>query len=217
MKRLRVRSMAVPTNRRQRGFLSSKQAFVLLVLIFLTPTFVALVMHNVGNGWQPQGTTNRGQLIHPARPLELQQDLLYGDRPVNDYLLGKWTLVYLATAECGEDCRHSLYKMRQSRLAQNENIKRVQRLLIMGSTAVPAELAEFLATEHPKMDFVTLTTEQFDQLSGFFSIDDIPPGEAGRVYIIDPLGNLMMYYPPEADPRGLLKDLQKLLKYSRIG
>jgi hypothetical protein len=209
--------MAAPIYSRQRGFLSSKQAFVLLVLIFLTPTFVALVMHNVGEGWQPQGTTNRGQLIHPARPLELSQDLLYDDRPINDYLRGNWTLVYLTSAECGEACRHNLYKMRQARLAQNEQIRRVQRLLVMGTTQVPEELTAFLAAEHPRMDFVTLATEQFDHLSGFFSIDDTPVGEAGRVYIVDPLGNLMMYYPPEADPRGLLKDLQKLLKYSRIG
>ena len=217
MKRLRVRSMAAPTNSRQRGFLSSKQVFVLLVLIFLMPTFVALVMHNVGEGWQPEGTTNRGQLIHPARPLELPQDLLYGDRPINDYLLGKWTLVYLAATECGEACRHNLYKMRQARLAQNEQIKRVQRLLVMGNVEVSDELSGFLTTEHPRMDFVTLAAEQFDHLAGFFSIDDTPVGEAGRIYIVDPLGNLMMYYPPEADPRGLLKDLQKLLKYSRIG
>ena len=217
MKRLRVRSMVAPIQRRQRGFLSSKQAIVLLVLIFLTPTFVALVMHNVGDGWQPEGTTNRGQLIHPARPLELPQDLLYGDRPINDYLRGKWTLVYLTATECGDACRHNLYKMRQARLAQNENIRRVQRLLVMGNVEVSDELSGFLTTEHPKMDFVTLKSERFEQLSGFFSIDDTPVGEAARVYIVDPLGNLMMYYPPEADPRGLLKDLQKLLKYSRIG
>jgi hypothetical protein len=40
---------------------------------------------------------------------------------------------------------------------------------------------------------------------------------AGRVYFIDPLGNLMMYYRPDADPGGMLKDLRKLLKYSKIG
>ncbi len=217
MKRYTMHLKRTVANRRQRGFLSSKQALVLLALIFLTPTFVALVMHNVGEGWQPQGSTNHGQLINPARPLELSPDLAYGDTTLNDYLRGKWTLVYLASTECGEACRHNLYKMRQARLAQNEQIKRVQRLLVMGSTVVPEELSTFLATEHPKMDFVTLGAEQFGQLSGLFNLDEIPAGEAGRVYIVDPLGNLMMYYLPEADPRGLLKDLQKLLKYSRIG
>ena len=217
MKQYTKQSKTTAASRRQRGFLSSRQAFVLLALIFLAPTFVALVMHNVGDGWQPEGSTNHGNLIHPARPLELPPDLAHGEGSLNDYLHGKWTLVYLASAECGEACRHNLYKMRQARLAQNEQIKRVQRLLVMGSTAVPEELSAFLTAEHPRMDFVTLGAEPFGHLSGMFRIDELSAGEAGRIYIVDPLGNLMMYYPPDADPRGLLKDLQKLLKYSRIG
>ena len=75
MKRYRFRSKLFTAITRQRGFLSSRQAFVLLALIFLAPTFVAWVMHNVGDGWQPEGSTNRGLLVHPARPLELPQEL----------------------------------------------------------------------------------------------------------------------------------------------
>ena len=202
---------------RQQGFLTTRQAIVLLVLIFLTPTFVALVMHKAGDGWQPQGTTNRGALVHPARLLELPKDLVYGERPVTDYLQGKWTLVYIGADDCGDVCRNNLYKMRQARTAQNENMKRVQRLFVLGEGEVSQELADFLASEHPRMDMLTLLPAQLEQLSGFFSIDDTPVRAAARIYIVDPLGNLMMYYPPEADPRGLLRDLQKLLKYSRIG
>jgi len=57
---------------RQRGFLSSRQAMVALGLLFMTPAFVAWVMHNSSEeGWRPEGTTNRGMLVHPARPLTL--------------------------------------------------------------------------------------------------------------------------------------------------
>jgi len=37
------------------------------------------------------------------------------------------------------------------------------------------------------------------------------------IYLVDPLGNLMMRYPRDPDPAKLLKDLQRLLRYSRIG
>ena len=67
------------------------------------------------------------------------------------------------------------------------------------------------------MDTVALSADQLRQLVGFFRIDDTPILDAGRVYIVDPLGNLMMYYRPDADAGGLLKDLRKLLKFSRIG
>ena len=203
---------------RQRGFLSSRQSFVLLALIFMMPAFVAFVMHNAGDGgWQPEGATNRGTLVHPARPLELSPDLVRDGQPLGEYLQGKWTLVYIGDADCDDVCRNNLYKMRQVRTAQNENMKRVQRLYVVNSSAVTAELAGFIESEHPQLDTVTLSPVQSGQLSGFFAVDATPVPEAERVYIVDPLGNLMMYYPPDADASGMLKDLKKLLKFSRIG
>ena len=85
---------------RQRGFLSSRQGLVLLGLLFMTPAFVAWVMHNSSeDGWRPDGTTNRGMLVHPARPLTLPADMQVADVAANDYLQGKWTLLYLGRAD----------------------------------------------------------------------------------------------------------------------
>lgn len=220
MKHYHFRSKAgvPPLFSRQTGFLSSKQAFVLLALIFLAPAFVAWVMHNTGDGgWQPEGTTNRGILVHPARPLKLSQDLARDGQPLTEYLLGKWTLVYIGEAGCDAVCKNNLYKMRQVRIAQNENMRRVQRLFVVSNGEVTEELAGFLDSEHPQLDTVPLSLVQFEQLAGFFGIDGTPVQDAGRVYIVDPLGNLMMYYQPDADAGGMLKDLKKLLKSSRIG
>ena len=209
---------AIGGQARQGGFLTSRQAIVLLALIFLAPTFVALVMHNVSDGgWQPDVTTNSGTLVHPARPLELSADIVYGDKPLADYLQGKWTLLYLGRADCDDACKSSLYKMRQARTAQNEHMKRVQRLFVFEGGPLPEGVSAYLASEQPQLHKVQLAPLQFRKLAEFFVIDDTPVPDAGRVYIVDPLGNLMMYYPPDADPRGLLKDLKKLLKYSRIG
>jgi cytochrome oxidase Cu insertion factor (SCO1/SenC/PrrC family) len=203
---------------RQKGFLSSKQAIVLLVLIFLAPTFVAWVMHNTGDGdWQPEGTTNRGVLVHPARPLKLSQDLARDGQPVTEYLQGKWTLIYIGNSDCDDVCKNNLYKMRQVRTAQNENMRRVQQLFVVSSGKIGEDLAGFLQSEHPQLDTLLLTPVQFEQLAGFFSTDGTSVQDAGRVYIVDPLGNLMMYYQPDSDASGMLKDLKKLLKFSRIG
>ena len=202
---------------RERGFLTSRQALVLLLLIFLAPTFVIWVMHRTGGEWWPDTTTNRGTLVQPARPLELSPDIRHGERPLTEYLQGKWTLVYIGDNSCGDVCRENLYKMRQSRTAQNEHMKRVQRLFIVSGGEPGPELAGYLQEEHPQVDTVALAADQLGQLGGFFHIDDTPVLDAGRVYIVDPLGNLMMYYQPDADAGGLLKDLRKLLKFSRIG
>ena len=203
---------------RQRGFLSSRQALVLLALIFMAPTFVAWVMHHSGEqGWRPEGTTNRGNLVHPARPLSMPADMASEGVSLNEYLKGKWTLLYIGNAGCDQACRDNLYKMRQVRLAQNENMKRVQTLFLLQTDAVPDELSGFLAQEHKDMAVALLSAAQFAGIAPQFRINETPVRTARRVYIVDPLGNLMMYYPPDADPGGMLKDLQKLLKYSRVG
>ena len=204
--------------RRQKGFLSSRQGLVLLLLIFLAPTFVAWVMHNSGEGgWQPEGRTNKGTLVHPARPLSLPVELNAGEKPLNDYLQGRWTLLYFGDADCDDVCNTSLYNMRQVHILQNEHMRRVQRLFLLRSETIPEALASLLEQEYPDMTVTRITPEQAEQISPDFLIDGVSMQGAERIYIIDPLGNLMMYYPPGADPGGMHKDLKKLLKYSKIG
>ncbi len=212
------KSTALPSARRQKGFLSSRQGLVLLLLIFLAPTFVAWVMHNSGEGgWQPEGLTNKGTLVHPARPLRMPEELYAGDVSLNDYLQGKWTLLYFGDADCDAACTTNLYNMRQVHILQNEHMRRVQRLFLLRSDTLPETLASLLGQEYQDMTVTSVTTEQAQQISPDFLIDGVSMQGAERIYIIDPLGNLMMYYPPGADPGGMHKDLKKLLKYSKIG
>jgi len=214
----RLRSGRTLAATRQRGFLSSRQALVLLGLIFMAPAFVAWVMHHTSEeGWKPQETTNRGNLVHPARPLAMPADMVSDGMSLQDYLQGRWTLLYIDAGGCNEACRNNLYKMRQVRIAQNENMKRVQTLFLLHAGSLPDELGSFLAREHKDMAVALLSAANAAVIAPQFRIDEIPVIGAQRVYIVDPLGNLMMYYLPDADARGMLQDLQKLLKYSKIG
>lgn len=76
----------------------------------------------------------------------------------------------------------------------------------------------YLDAEHPG-----LITARADDAAGkafvgvFPDYDNRPVEQAGRIYIVDPLGNLMMSYAADAKPKGLLEDLKKLLKLSHIG
>ena len=213
-----MRYEKIKSARRQRGFLSSRQGLVLLGLLFMTPAFVSWVMHNSSEeGWRPDGTTNRGVLVHPARTLTLPADMQVADVTANDYLQGKWTILYIGDADCDDVCSNNLYKMRQVRIAQNENMKRVQTLYIVLGDELPAALRELLEKDHADMDVAIVPANQAQQFAPDFLVDGVPMEGAERVYYIDPLGNLMMYYPADASPGGMLKDLKKLLKYSKIG
>jgi cytochrome oxidase Cu insertion factor (SCO1/SenC/PrrC family) len=216
---LKIYSGAGPDCRRQRGFVNSRQALVLLALLFLMPVLVSYLMHlRAEHGWRPAGTTNKGALIQPPLPLTLPSDLVSAtEQPVSqDFLGGKWTLVYIDDAACGEKCRNRLYQMRQVRLAQGENLRRVQRLFLVTGVSDSADLSTILA-DYPDMAAAWLSPGQAEAIAPVFSVEGISMQGADNIYLVDPLGNLMMYYPPDADPRGMIQDLQRLLKYSQIG
>ena len=194
MKEKRVMSAS-----RQRGFLSSRQGLVLLGLLFMTPAFVAWVMHNSSEqGWRPEGTTNQGMLVHPARPLTLPADMMVADVSANDYLSGKWTLLYIGDADCDDVCSGNLYKLRQVRIAQNENMKRIQTLYMVLGNELPDALGAMLASDYSNMDVALVPASLAEQFSADFLIDGVSMEGAERIYFVDPLGNLMMYYSTDA-------------------
>jgi hypothetical protein len=118
-------------------------------------------------------------------------------------LKGKWVLVTADAAACDAACERKLYVVRQSRKAQGKEQARIERLWLLLDDATPR--AELLAA-----------------IEGTRVVRDAGlarslPGGGDGIYLVDPLGNLMMRFPADADPARVLKDLQRLLKYSRIG
>jgi cytochrome oxidase Cu insertion factor (SCO1/SenC/PrrC family) len=189
----------------------------LLFLAFAAPVLLAwLAFQN--EAWRPGGSVARGTLVHPARPLpSLTLRRLDGSPLSIDELRGRWTLVYITGSTCADACRESLYDTRQIRLALGEDTPRVQRLLLLTDSPAQGTLDETLR-DHPDLKVATAGPEALDTLLKPFQL---APGEdvatRQRIYIVDPVGNLMMYYRPDAEPKGILKDLERLLKASQIG
>jgi hypothetical protein len=102
-----------------------------------------------------------------------------------------------------------LYDTRQIRLALDREMPRVQRVFIGSDDCcdMPA-----LRAAHP--DLIAIRASDADQ-----SLLKLLPAEASahRVYLIDPLGNLMMSYASDAKPKGMLEDMKRLLRLSSIG
>jgi hypothetical protein len=105
--------------------------------------------------------------------------------------------------------------MRQSRIALNKDAGRVQQVLLVTRNCCDRE---FLAREHPDLLIATLEGPGSTALLTRFPVyDGTPVAEAGRIYLVDPLGNLMMSYSARAPDKALLEDLRKLLRLSHIG
>jgi len=171
----------------------------------------------VESGWRPGATRNYGELVTPARPVA---DALLTDlegRPVRfSAFKGKWTLVYFGRAACAKPCIDNLYKMRQITAAQGREAYRVRQMFIVtdaDTDGMPGVLADYPATQ-----VLRGSPQAVNELAAQFALSAGTPLEGlHRVYVVDPLGNFMMSYPADADPRRMHKDLSLLLRVSYIG
>jgi cytochrome oxidase Cu insertion factor (SCO1/SenC/PrrC family) len=193
-----------------------RRQFLVLAALFFVPLALAFWLYYGAGGWRPGGGTNQGDLLDPARPLPQVDLAIAGGSPVDgDFLRGKWTAIYVGDGSCDNRCRQALYLTRQSRLALNNDSGRVRRVFLVTGSCCDDD---FLEREHPDLVVVLLGGPQGAKLlEQFPAYADGPVGRAGRIYLVDPLGNLLMSYSAAAPDKALLTDLRKLLRLSHIG
>jgi len=184
-----------------------------LALLFFTPVALAWWLYFYGAAWQPQGRVNQGELVQP--PVTLQavtlQTLTQQPLSLAAALNGKWNLVTAVQADCDAVCDKNLYKMRQIRLALNKNMERVQRILLIQS---PQQLTNLQQLQNA-YGGTQLLTGDTAELTGLFT--QLEETGQNSIYLLDPLGNLVLRYGADAEAGAILKDLKRLLKLSNIG
>ncbi|HEX6259780.1 MAG TPA: hypothetical protein VFZ51_03935 [Woeseiaceae bacterium] len=177
---------------------------LLIALLFGVPLVLAAWLY-YGGSLHPAGRTNHGAILEPI--VNLQESLpgspaavLSGDH---------WLLLYANESECGEECRDALYVLRQSRLMLGNDMHRLQRVFLHGELA-PDRV--FIEEQHPGLRL--LLDPAFGDLLAARRPQQLP---TGGFFLVDPLGNLVMYFPPDIDPGDMVDDIQHLLDLSRIG
>jgi hypothetical protein len=201
-------------HRRQRRLLIG------LALMFFAPLGLAFYLYYGQGTWHPGARVNAGELVEPARPLPpLALPLLESGTTHPNFLKGKWTFLYVGLGPCAEACRSRLYDTRQVRLALDRDMNRVQRVFITDGDCCDAQ---FLHEQHPDLITVRGDAAAAPLLALLPGRDDAGAaasgaGKAPRVYLIDPLGNLMMSYGADAKAKGMLEDMKRLLRLSSIG
>jgi len=186
-----------------------RRTLLIVAAVFLLPVAVAFTLY-YGKLWRPANSASKGQLIEPAQPLNVT-GLRHADgSPAADSVLaGKWTLLYIGDGRCDDACRTALVFGRQSRLALNNEMTRVQRVFLATANCCDSE---YFAREQAGLIALDASAPEAAALLAQF------PGErAHTLFIVDPLGNLMMRHDASHTTKDLLSDLKKLLKLSHIG
>lgn len=185
--------------------LSPRSKFLFLIGVFLLPVAAAYLAYA---GWRPAGHSNYGDLLK-VMPLQQTAGSTYDGRPFNlDALRGKWVMVHVGPARCDAACEWQLFLMRQTRIAQGKEQDRIERLWVMTDSGMPdAQLMQ----AHPGLHVWRPADAAF--------VTQFPAGQdrSEHIYLVDPLGNVMMRFPAQVDPKRMMKDLSLLLKASQVG
>jgi len=183
----------------------NRRSLWLIVALCVAPVIASYVAYYAA---PPAGHTNYGELLN-APPLPNAHLRLVDGAPFEMHeLRAKWVLLMADSAQCGDACQRKLFMLRQLRLTQGKDMDRIERAwLITDDGAV----AEKLAEEYRGTWLIR--TGSGEILKGL----PVERPLADYIYLIDPLGNVVLRYARDAEPGRIIKDLTRLLKTSRIG
>lgn len=186
---------------------------IILIAIFVLPEIIAVGLQAIK--WRPKSTTNRGELVVPARMIKDADFKTIDDKDIKfSNFREKWTMVYFANADCDESCLKNLYIMRQVHKALGKEQGRCQRIFVpIGATSVDKLKPKL--KDYSGMTVISGSRQNIDALAQQFILPGATTVDSQRIYLVDPLGNLMMTY--HEDPSGMLKDLVHLMKTSWAG
>lgn len=182
-----------------------KGKLLLLMALMVAPIALSYLLYFWG---APSGSVNYGELIEvkvlPDVALRKTDGVIFNF----SQLRGKWIMLVVDSGMCDESCRKKLYYMRQVRVMQKTEMERIERVWLIDDGKIPETgiTEEFRGT-------VLINAKDNDLLKA------IPAriSQHDHIYMIDPLGNLMMRFPKDVDPSLMAKDIKRLLKVSQIG
>ena len=174
------------------------QLIALLALV-IGPMLLATAMF-YGRFWIPEGRSYHGELIGGRVTLTELGVPLVADKG--------WQLLVSAPQTCAEECQQLIYLARQIHIGLGREASRANHALAIASP-LSSELSERLLKEYPQLLRYPLNLDAYDR--------ELPDNPTPQLWIVDPLGNLVLRYPADANGKDVLIDLRLLMKISNIG
>ncbi|NQW35128.1 MAG: hypothetical protein HQ470_04900 [Methylophilales bacterium] len=188
----------------------SKGRFVLIgiSLMFFIPIFISWYLVFFSSYKDDIKTVNHGELINPIISMgeikmkSVSNNSLYShDRT--------WLLLFVIDGQCEEQCQKNLYQLRQIRLSIGKDQDKLDRLLI-SSNQLSWDLYK---SDYPGQKYIDPSLPNFNNIVSLLKSNK--DFNANSIYLIDPYGNLMMQYPKDVDPKGIIKDIERLIRNVR--
>lgn len=188
----------------------NKFVIIVVFVLFGAPVLIATLLHSEWFDARMGGTRNHGEFVQPVIALPDGWEARQGDGRllVRDDLLDRWQLVHRRQQPCDEACLEDLYWLRQVRRAQDRHQPDVGLLLVSIAPINEQTRQQILALAD---DFQILDGPAALGVHEAFPSDP----EAPSSYILDPMANIILRYPADADPNGIRRDLRRLLTWTQ--
>ena len=178
-----------------------RRTILLIAAVGLAPIIASYAVYY----FFPRGAqTNYGTLLPTASAPAIEGTTSDGAPFRLSDFRGRWVLLAANPAGCDDACARALHATRQARAMQGRDRDRIVRVWLDAGGAPPQPE---LRAQHPGLVVARVGASALDALPGG------PPG----IWLIDPLGNLVLSYPGDPDIKGLANDLARVLRASHIG
>ena len=178
--------------------MTAKKEFWMLLVMFILPIAFGTLFFYANPNYFSESTVNYGELVRPVIATD------EGDIEIDGgaSLQGIWTMVYVSS-RCDDVCEKAVVDMKTIRTLMNADMRRIQRMIIIEDNSTPTSDDKTLIKARVISEKLTQSLKKYTE---------------NAIYLIDPIGNIMLYYEPQnIDIRLVIKDLKRLFKYSRIG
>ena len=178
--------------------MTAKKEFWMLLAMFILPIAFGTLFFYANPNYFTESTVNYGELVRPVIATD------EGDIEIDgaSSLQGIWTMVYFSS-RCDDACEKAVTDIKTIRTLMNDDMRRIQRMIIIENNSTPTANDETLIKARITSEKLTKSLKKYTK---------------NAIYLIDPIGNIMLYYEPQnIDIRLVIKDLKRLFKYSRIG
>lgn len=212
--------------------LKSKLKLTFLLLITALPvTMATLSFNSADNNDGSSATSNKGTLINPPADISALAMHDVDNNPVfqtfeeviaalpddEEYVIQPWLMVYVNANECADVCKERIHILKQLHIALGKNTQRVRRYYLNATDrAIAPDIAELFRNEYPSMG-VAQSDNALLSANLIEAGTDIDLSTQAYVILIDPVGNVMMYYTDDQEAEDIMSDLETLLKYSSLG
>jgi len=178
--------------------MTARKEFWMLLAMFIMPIAFGTLFFYANPNYFSESTVNYGELVRPV----IATDAADIEIDSASSLQGIWTMVYVSS-RCDNVCEKAVADMKTIRTLMNADMRRIQRMIIIKDNSTPTSDDKGLIRARVTSEKLTQSLKKYTE---------------NAIYLIDPIGNIMLYYEPQnIDIRLVIKDLKRLFKYSRIG